>query len=141
MAARQGISSLNWYVEFGGVVIDIGRDSFDEGLGNVDSDLTGMTANLETSIRIRKSVEPTMMLIIDEATAGAAIDAALKDGTQGTLIWGPKGNGTGKPKYGIFARVDRTNVAAKGDRVAADIVFKNEGDDWAFNFDINGDTF
>lgn len=140
-AAKQAVSSTVYFVQFDGLSIDVGRESFEVNRGVVDSDTTGMTDGLESSTRIRDTCEPSMTVIVDESTNGAAIDAKLVHGATGLLIWGPKGNAAGKPKYGIWARVDRQDMASKGDRLAFDIVFKNEGNDWEFDYDTNSDMF
>lgn len=49
--------------------------------------------------------------VLDQAATGATgIEAALPEGTSGTLIYGPKGNTSGKPKRGFAAFVNSISV-------------------------------
>jgi hypothetical protein len=131
--AKQTLDGTIAYVEFDGVEISVDFREFDPGLDEVSVDSTAGDDGLESSHKIRETVEPTMTVLIQDDATGQAIKAKLKHGQTGNLIWGPEGNSTGKEKWGIEARVVVNRALAHDAEQILDITFKNIGRDWLFD--------
>lgn len=126
------------YIEFGGVAIDTDFRSFDPGIDSVETDATAGADALESSHQIRETVAPTGQFLIE--TTETALLAKLEQGVTGNLIWGPEGNTTGMPKWGIEARIKKSNIAFSHDgEQVIDVEWVNTGRDWLF--DGRTDTF
>lgn len=104
------------YIAFQDVDLSPRCIQFDPGLRE---DFTEMTAGVD-AVRwymptVRRAA-PKLRGAYDAITAtGTAILAALTEGAEGTLVWGPAGTAAGNPKWGILARVSRFNVTATYD--------------------------
>ena len=62
------------------------------------------------------------------ATGGTAIAAAMVEGTYGTLLWGPQGTVTGKPKGGMTAYVKSLKHQIPFDKaIDLEIAFEKSG--------------
>lgn len=131
--AKNTLDGTIAYVEFDGLEISVDYREFDPGLDEVSVDATAGADELESSHKIRETVEPSMTVLIQDDATGQAIKAKLKHGNTGNLIWGSEGNGTGKEKWGIEARVVVNRVLAHDAEQVLDITFKNIGRDWLFD--------
>jgi hypothetical protein len=74
-----------------------------------------------------------------EGTAGTALTTKFRVGTSGTLLWGPEGTATGKPKGGVVAIVTAHSKPFQYDDVVArsvdfqftgDMLFNDEDGVW-----------
>lgn len=66
--------------------------------------------------------------IFDTANAGTAVASSLVEGTAGTLIYGPQGTATGKPKWGFQAIVKSHKFSEPfDDAVTLDAEFQKTG--------------
>jgi hypothetical protein len=92
------------YISFQGVEISADYRSF-------DLDLKLDTVEKSAGSEASKSYLPALkdgtakLTYAYSGTAGTAYTSKLRVGQQGTLLWGPEGNGTGKPKGGVVALV------------------------------------
>jgi hypothetical protein len=69
-------------------------------------------------------------------TAGTATAARLQPGDTGTLLWGPLGSATGKPKWGIAALVaKRSRPIPFDDGIKVTVEFLPQGADYAYDGD------
>lgn len=130
----------NLYVEYGGV--DISGDyrslNVDRSVSTYDA-TAGSDEDTSHLIGVR-SATATLQVIV-ENTSGTAIRHVLHEGASGTLIWGPEGTATGKPKYGFLATT--TSMADQipyDDTVSFSATLEKNGA-WLFNFDSDADTF
>lgn len=105
---------IDLYVSFAGqsIVADYREFTVERTIDTVDK-----TAGNETS----KSYIPTLkdgtasLTYCYAGSAGTAISNLFKVGTEGTLLWGPEGTATGKPKggnYGIVTSHSKPQVHA-----------------------------
>ena len=120
------------YIEFDGVVIDTDFRSFDPGIDSVETSSTAGLDGLESSHLIRETVAPTGQFLIE--TTETAILEALEQGNTGNLIWGPEGNAAGKPRWGIEARIKKSNIAFAHDgEQVIDVEWVNTGRTWLYD--------
>lgn len=140
MAEKQAQKANDLYLEFDGLVIDTDFREFDPGYGSVNTDSTAGADGLQSSLRIRDTVNPTLTILLTDDASGQAIKAKLIQGAKGQFIWGHEGNDTGKPKWGIDAQIDIAGRPHSHDaEQTLDIEFINLGRDWLF--DGRTDTF
>jgi len=100
-----------FYVEYDGVAIIGDSRNFDPGfeIETVEGSAGGDAVRNYVPTLIK--CEPSGTFIVDNNAAGIAIRAVLKEGNDGNLIWGPEGNATGKPKWGVAANISKAQVA------------------------------
>lgn len=134
MADAQPRKGEEYYVEFDGQAITVGLRAFDPGLGEVSADTTAAGDALETQGLIRETIAPTMTVLVDKSATGILIEAVMAMGNTGNLIWGPRGNTSGYPKWGISARVAKSlPVLDHGDEQILEVEFANVGRAWVYN--------
>lgn len=129
------------YITFGGIALhaDYRTLSVDESTGTADT--TAGTDEYQSHVITTKSVEMSLTLLYDNATAGTAAATALANGKQGTLEWGPEGTATGKPKYTIPATVTSFSKSIEYEaEVTYDVTLTGNG---AFtnHFELSGSTW
>lgn len=109
-------TGADYYIAFKGVDITPRYRRFDPGLREETADVTAGGDQVRLYAPTLRVVNPRLTGIYDSGTAiGTAILAALTEGGEGTLLWGPEGTATGRPKWGILARVTRFNIPAEYD--------------------------
>ena len=124
------LTGASLYVEFKGINISGNYRSFDPGLELEVVDTSAGGSTLRTYEKTLFNIQPTMTVIYDFGTSGTplgtAILAVLKEDQTGTLIWAPEGTATGKPRWGILARVTTANASFTYDaEVEREIAFAN----------------
>jgi|SaaInl7_200m_RNA_FD_contig_21_1776474_length_1028_multi_20_in_0_out_0_3 hypothetical protein len=138
--AKSARSANVLYLEFDGLAIDTDFREFDPGIDEILVDSTAGADEVENQHRIRDTVAPTASILVEDSAAGLLIAAKLEHGTTGNLIWGPRGNTAGYPKWGIEARVKKANTAFSHEAEQVfDVEFVNVGREWLF--DGRSDTF
>ena len=137
--AKNTLDGKSLYLEFDGLVIDTDYRDFDPGLSEVNTDSTAGADDLTSTHKIRDTCVPTLSVLLQGDAAGLAIRAKLAHGAEGNLIWGPRGNTAGLPKWGIEARVASNLPLSHGAEQVLDITFENTGRGWLF--DGESDTF
>lgn len=114
---------------------------FDPGF---DTNTEGNTAagfKLVTEQAIREMIKPKMTLAYRDSVPGAAVRAALAQLTKGILIWGPEGNGAGKPRWGAMLQVKKANPSSEvGKIIKLEVEFLNIGSELVHDPRL-GDTF
>jgi hypothetical protein len=73
------------------------------------ADSTAGSDDYETTIGTTKTLEISVSCLDRNNTAGSAIRSTSRIGNKGTVIIGPEGTATGKPKYSAFLRVSNVN--------------------------------
>ena len=123
------LSGKNLYVSFGGVVLSGEQRSFDVTLSQESADATAGADDYRNFVSTVKTIEASMEIVMKEhSVGGSAIKAALAAGAEGTLLWGPEGTATGKPKYGFYARVSEASETIPFDDVwVKNITFEHAG--------------
>lgn len=104
-------SGKDLYIEFAGVEIDGDQRSFTV---NRSSDTIETTAGADedkTYIARLKDATGSFDILEQTTTGGTAIYAALVEGSRGTLVFGPEGTATGKPKYECVAIITAADVS------------------------------
>jgi hypothetical protein len=94
------------------------------------ADMVDMTAGSEASKAYLASLKDSKFgyTRYDTGNNGSAVAAALREGTSGTLTWGPQGNTAGKPKFVIAAIVDSHKVQYPySDKVMLEVNFQGSG--------------
>lgn len=130
----------NVYIEFASVVLTSDYRELDDGMEEDTVDGSAGGDDLHVMVQRLIKVDPKVKVIVDDNATGQAIRAVLKMGQEGNLIWGPEGNGAGKPKWGILARCVAAPTARTYDKEAElEVKFVNlQG---TFVFDGRTDTF
>lgn len=105
-------------------------------------DATAGSDEYRVMIPTVKSIGASLSVVAESYSAGSAIFAAVEPGTAvGTLIWGPEGTATGKPKYGMVVRVQTSNQEIPFDDVyTVEVEFANAGSSLPFDA-LTGSTF
>ena len=129
------------YVSFQGVEISTDIRSFSV---SQSTDIVEITAGDDASkgyIARLKNVTLSTTILQQGLAGGTAIRAAVQNGASGTLIYGPEGTASGKPKYTVLAIVTGNNPSMPyNDLVAMDISWQMNGA-YIENYDTDGDTF
>lgn len=138
--AKQSRKGNALYLEFDGVEIGVDFRSFDAGFDAQTVDNTAGDDALVSEFVIREMIKPTAQILVQDDATGQTIAAKLKQGVTGNLVWGPEGNASGKPKWGIEAEVKKSNIpfAHDGEQVF-DVEWINTGR--VLLFDGRTDTF
>jgi hypothetical protein len=98
--------------------IDRNIDLIDATAGNI-SDKEYLAGIKDWSLKIS---------LADTGAAGSAILAAVIEGTFGTLLYGPQGTATGKPKGGIYGVVKSHKISVPfDDAVSIDLEIQKSG--------------
>lgn len=106
------------HLAFKGITISaIPWRTFEPGFEEEVADSSGGGDALRVYIKTLDKMEPTFTYVYDDNAAGTAAEAVLKVGNEGTLIWGPYGTATGRPKWGVVARVTQWNQTHQYDDV------------------------
>lgn len=136
-------SGKDLYISYAGVTISGDQRTFSVSRA---SDTIETTAGADTS----KSYIPRLTdasgsfnLLETTGTGGTAIYAALVEGSQGTLIFGPEGTASGKPKYECVAIITGADKSAPyADVVTRTYSWQKTGD-WITDYDSDpaNDTF
>lgn len=94
------------YAAFGGVVIS---GDFREWKDSGDYGLVDASAGADTHVTYLKTLGDGTASIKGLVQSGAAnaVLAALAEGSEGTLLWGPEGSTGGKQKYSVNAFVKK----------------------------------
>ena len=129
------------YIEFAGIELNTDYRNFD---GDRSIDKSETTAGADTD----KSYLPTirdgtfsMTFVQDNSASGTAVVGVLYEGSEGTLIWGPEGTATGKPKYSCVAFVESLSTPLKyNEATMRDATFQKNGS-WLLNFEISGSVW
>ena len=106
------------YVSFKGIAITATPwRQFNPGFEEEVADSSGGGDALRVYIKTIDKLEPSLTYVFDDNAAGTAAEAVLKVGNEGTLLWGPYGTATGRPKWGVVARVTQWNQSHTYDDV------------------------
>jgi hypothetical protein len=98
------LTGKNLFVSFGGTTLSSSQRSFDTTFEQEQADVTAGADDFRNFSNTVKMVEAETEIVVQEhASGGSALFAALTLGGQGTLLWGPEGTATGKPKFGFYA--------------------------------------
>lgn len=116
--AVTGISGRLTYVRFlpdsgGTVELTATRTSFSQNFSNGLIETTAGSAESESYIKGINSRTFSWEGYYTGASApmGSAVVESTKQGVLGTLEWGPEGNATGKPKFGVKAFIESQEVS------------------------------
>ena len=112
------LTGVDVYIEFNGVALKSDYRTFEDGLEleTVDGSAGGDTVRVEVSTLFK--CQPKLKIIVDNDATGLAIQAVLKEGATGNLIWGRHGNTAGLPKWGIAAAVKKVTESKTYDKEA-----------------------
>lgn len=113
--------------------------SVDEAQETADS--TAGADDYRNYVNTVKTISASMEMVYQEiAAGGSAILTALALGAEGTLLWGPEGSASGKPKKGFAARVTNASQSMPfDDMMVISVEFANNGT--ALVYDGISDTF
>lgn len=115
MAIGDRYTGVNWYGTFvysgGTAVLQGDQSSFS---WSAEADMVDASAGSagykEYIVGIKDGTATLTAMDAITSAAGSALAKATQHGTSGTLIWGPQGNLTGKPKYSVAALVKSVKV-------------------------------
>lgn len=135
------LTAADAYGTFGGVAFQADFQSVEISESQGVADTTAGTDAYESHVTTTKSVEISIELLYDTATAGTATATALANGTQGTLDWGPEGTATGKPRYTIPATVTSFNKSYPyDDAISYSVTLTGDGA-FSAHFELLGSTW
>lgn len=81
-----------------------------------------------------RTISPTAELVMEEKSTGSAALVVSQLGRDGTLLWGPEGTATGKPKWGMHARVSLASEDWPYDNVSIrNLEWVNQADDLLYD--------
>lgn len=131
------ITGASLYLSFDGVDIKTLYRSFDPGIEKENVDVSAGGDQLRFYADTLMKVSPTGTFIVDTAEMGTAatkILNALKVENEGSLVWGMAGTATGMDKWGITAKVVKSNHSSEYDgETEIEVEWVNTGS--AFLFD------
>lgn len=123
------------YLEFAGTDISSTRRTLDTTHNMEMADATAGAdtyRNFVTTVKMLEATAEILSLTFD--TGGSAQVAGLQLGTEGTLIWGPEGTASGKPKWGALMTLSEFSASYPFDDVVSySAKFTMAGTDLAFN--------
>jgi hypothetical protein len=96
------------YAEFDGVAISADFRRFELPIRIGDTDASAGGDEYESFLTTRKRLEWTAEFLeqVGSGTAGGnAAREKLRVGVEGSLIWGPQGTASGKPKYSMYLAI------------------------------------
>lgn len=99
------LTGKSLYMAFGSTVLSAAQRSLSITEEQETADVTAGADDYRNFANTVKMIEAEAELLYQDGTAGSAILAALPLGTEGTFVWGPEGNATGRPRKGFLARV------------------------------------
>lgn len=129
------------YLTFKGQVLSGDYTSMD----NSDSiDTVDITAGAErdrSHIATIRDAEISVDIFEKVIAGGTALRRELYVGNSGTLLWGPEGTATGKPKYACLATITAISRPITFDgAVARSITFQRNGG-WIDHYEQDGDVW
>lgn len=130
----------NLYISFGGTVVS-GKQRTLSKNGSMDTVDTTSGADTDKSYATTLRDATFDITILDDGTAGANARQALAEGNSGTLIYGPEGTATGKPKYECYAHVTSFNTSYPYDGEVEFQVSLQKSGNWTSNYEISSSTF
>jgi len=128
MAAPTRYTGKDLYVEFGGVDLTTGQRAFSVSREQETADTTAGADDARSFKATVKAYTATLEVLADSSTAGTALLAAIKEGTEGTLIWGALGTTAGLPKSSFPAIVNSVAVTLNFDDASVySVEFQGQG--------------
>lgn len=138
MAASDRVRGDNLYISFDGVEVDADYQTFE--VGNTADTIDSSAGSQASKTYIVGLKDGTASLTYAyTGSAGTAVTVKFKVGTSGTLLWGPEGTATGKPKGGVVALVTGHSRPHQYDglvtrtvnfQFSGDMLFDDEDDAW-----------
>lgn len=122
------LSGSALYVSFGGTNLSATIRNFEVPEEQEMADATAGADPYRNFVTTVKTIEASCELLVQDHASGTAVHAAVKIGTQGTLLWGLEGTATGKPKGGFLATISKSEKSYPFDDVAViALTFTNAG--------------
>lgn len=104
-------------------------------------DITAGDERDRAHIATIRDAEITLDIFEEAIAGGTVLRRELYVGNSGTLIWGPEGTATGKPKYSCVATITSISRGIQFDgAVARSITFQRNGA-YVLNYEQNGDVW
>lgn len=127
----QGMTGRNLYLQFAGVnIAGVGLERYRNFNPQLQVDLVDDSAGTQLSkTYIDALADGTSSLtLIYRGSVDASVLAVLKERQYGTLLWGPEGTATGKPKGGVMAYVQSRNQPVPYNELATlEVTFQHSG--------------
>ena len=101
------LSGKNLVVTFAGVTISGTQRTFEFEHEEEQIDASAGADTYRTFIPSMRVINPKMEAIMEDKASGSAVQNVLDIGQEGTLVWSPEGTASGKPRWGITARVSK----------------------------------
>ena len=140
MAVATRYTGKDLYVEFGGTDITTDQRSFSVSREQETADTTAGADGARSFKATVKAYSATLEMLADSSAAGTAMLAAVKEGTEGTLTWGPLGTTSGLPKSSMACIVSSVSVSLNfDDAVVYSIEFQGQGA--LLEDELDGDTW
>jgi len=129
MAVATRYTGKDLYVEFGGTSLTSDQRSFSVTREQETADTTAGADGARSYKATVKNFTAELEILADSSAGGTGMLGAVQEGTEGTLIWGPRGTTSGYPKNSIAAIVTSVDVSLNfDDAVVYSISFQGQGD-------------
>jgi len=129
------------YLSFAGVEIQVNMRDFQMDDQYDMADSTAGSDVDKTHILTLRDVSFSLPILETIGEAGSAYRTAIKNGAEGTMVFGPEGTVAGKPKYSCLASVTGIQrTYPYSDVVQANVTLQRQGS-WIENYEDAGDTF
>lgn len=140
MAVATRYTGKDLFVSFGGTTLTTDSRAFSVTREQETADTTAGADGARSVKATVKKYAASMELLADSSASGTALLAAVKEGTEGTLVWGALGTVTGKPQSSMVAIVTNTSPTINfDDAVVYSIEFTGQGA--LIKDELDGDTF
>lgn len=129
------------YIEFGGQAV--GDSEYRSLSVDRQIDTVEVSAGADTDKSYLTTLRDASFSLtyVDENASGTLVNQALYEGAYGTLVWGPQGTASGKPKFSCAAWVTSVSAGMEYNaEVTRDVSLQKDGD-WIENYDISGDVW
>lgn len=129
------LTGKNLYVNFNGTILSAEQRSFEVMEKQETVDSTAGADDYRNTLPTVKTIGAKMEIIMKQhSTGGSAIMAALALNTEGTVLWGAEGSGSGLPKDAFTGRlVDNSKKLKFDDVYLWTLEWENSGTSRIFN--------
>jgi hypothetical protein len=98
-----------FYGEFDSVPFQGDTRLFDDGMEQQTAEASAGGDAIAVEVATMLKATPKLKIVVDSDAYGLALAAVLKIGHSGNLIWGPRGNTAGMPKWGLAVTVKKAS--------------------------------
>lgn len=129
------------YISFAGVEVQSDTRNLSESDSYDTADTTAGSERDKSHALTLRAVSFELEFVEKVGSAGSATRAALRNGRQGTLTYGPEGTAAGKPKYSCLASVISVQRDLPYDDTVVRSVTLERNGAWLYHYEDSGSVF